>query len=96
MKIVPLYDKVLVRKDEASEMTKGGLYKPSTIEEDQVIAQVIAVGEGRLLSSGKTIPPKVSAGDTVVLGKFTGTKLKYDGETYMLIREDDILAVVQE
>jgi chaperonin GroES len=96
MTIVPLYDKVLVQKTEAEDMTEGGIYKPSTVEEDQVIAQVIAVGEGRLLSSGKTIPPKVSVGDTVILGKFTGTKVKYGGEKYMLIREDDILAVVME
>ena len=96
MTIVPLYDKVLVQKTELEEKTEGGLFKPMNAVEDQVVAIVVATGEGRLLSSGKTISPRVGAGDTVILGKFSGTKVKHEGEKYMLIREDDILAVVKE
>jgi chaperonin GroES len=97
MTIVPLYDKVLVQKVLEDEKTEGGLlFKPITAVEDQVNAKVIAVGDGRLLSSGKSLAPKVAVGDIVILGKFAGTKVTHDGAKYLLIREDDILAMVQE
>jgi len=95
MDIVPLYDKILVQLDATEEKTKGGIYTPINAVKEQLLAHVIAVGEGRLLSSGKTIPSRVDLGDTVILGKFSGTAVKHEGENYLLIREDDILAIVK-
>jgi chaperonin GroES len=95
MEIVPLYDKVLVRKDKTEEVTEGGIHVPITAVKEQVLANVVAVGEGRLLSSGNTIPPKVEVGDKVILGKFSGTSVEFNDEKLLLIREDDILAVVR-
>ena len=96
MDIVPLYDKILVQKDATEEKTECGIYKPINAVEEQVLAHVIAVGEGRLLSSGNTIAPRVAVGDMVILGKFSGTAVRHDKERYLLIREDDILAIVKE
>lgn len=91
-KIRPLYDRVLVKRIQAEEMTKGGIIIPDTAKEKGQIGQVIAVGSGRLSKDGNLTPLQVKAGDKVLFGKYCGTDV--DDET-MIIREDEILAIVE-
>lgn len=94
MKVVPLNDKVLIKRLEAEERTSGGILLPSTAQEKPRQGEVLAVGEGRRLESGNRAAVAVKAGDRVLFSSYAGTEIKIDGQEYLLMNEDDILAVV--
>ncbi|MGD8776649.1 MAG: co-chaperone GroES [Syntrophobacterales bacterium] len=96
MKIRPLHDRILIKRLEEEEKSKGGIIIPDTAKEKPQQGKVIAVGKGKILKDGKIIPPDVKEGDKVLFGKYAGTEVKIDGEEHLLIGENDILAVVQE
>ncbi len=96
MKVVPLNDRVLVKRVESLEMTSGGLYIPETAKEKPAQGVVIAVGEGRLLDDGKRTPMIVATGNTVMFGKYAGTEIKLEGEEHLILRESDILGIVED
>ena len=93
MKIRPLQDRIVVKRLEAENKTKGGLIIPDTAKEKPIEGKVVAVGNGKVLKDGKVRPLEVKVGDTVLFGKYTGTEIKLDGVEHVLIREDDVLAV---
>ncbi len=95
MKIRPLHDRVLVKRIEAEEKTAGGLIIPDTAKEKPIQAEVVAVGAGKRDKDGKLHTPEVKAGDRVLFSKYSGTEVKIDGEEHLIMREDDILAVIQ-
>jgi chaperonin GroES len=95
MKIKPLGDRVLVKPCEEKEKTKGGIVLPDTAKEKPQEGKIIAVGEGKKTDDGKTIPLSLKVGDKVLYGKYSGTEITVDGEEYLIIREEDILAIVE-
>jgi chaperonin GroES len=93
--IRPLHDRVIIRRISESETkTSGGLYIPDTAKEKPQEGEVVAVGKGKLLESGTRIEPDVKAGDRVLFGKYAGTEVKLDGEEYLIMREDELLGVI--
>ncbi len=90
----PLYDRVLVKPEEAEDKTSGGIYLPDTAKERPQRGEIVAVGIGRLLDTGKLIEPSVKVGDKVLYGKYSGTEVKIDGEEYTIVRESDLLGVL--
>ncbi len=88
----PLDDRVVVQRLEAEEKTAGGIVLPETAKEKPQKAKVIAVGPGRTLDSGERAPVEVAVGDTILVGKYSGTEVKVEGEEYVIMRESDILA----
>jgi chaperonin GroES len=94
MKVTPLHDRVLVKRLEAEETTKGGIIIPDTAKEKPQEAKVIAVGKGRVSEDGKVLPLEVKAGDKVLIGKFSGTEVNIDGEEHVIVREEEILAKI--
>lgn len=94
MKLRPLYDRVLVKRLEEEEKTKGGIIIPDSAKEKPLQGKVIAAGNGKILESGKARALDVAAGDTVLFGKYSGTEVKVDGEDLLILREEDILGVV--
>jgi chaperonin GroES len=96
MKLKPLYDRVVVRKAEMEQKTAGGIILRDTAKEESQIGDVIAVGEGKLLENGEIRPLKVEVGDKVLYSKYAGNEIEIDGEKLLVIREEDILAVVEE
>jgi chaperonin GroES len=95
MKIRPLQDRVLVRRVKEDEKTKGGLFIPDSAKEKPVEAIVLAVGNGKILEDGTVRALDVKAGDRVLFGKYTGSEVKIDGEEALILREDDILGIIQ-
>ena len=95
MKIRPLHDRILLKRLEGQEITKGGIIIPDTAKEKPMEAKVTAVGSGRIGDGGKLMPLTVKAGDRVLVGKYAGTDIKLDGEEHLIVREDDILAVLE-
>ena len=95
MNIRPLQDRVIVRRVKEEEKTKGGLYIPDTAKEKPVEGTVIAVGNGKILEDGTVRKLDVKAGDRVLFGKYSGTEVKVEGEEHLILREDDILGVVE-
>jgi chaperonin GroES len=95
MKIRPLQDRVIVRRVKEEEKTKGGLYIPDTAKEKPIEAMVIAVGNGKVNEDGTVRKLDVKAGDRVLFGKYSGTEVKVDGEEHLILREDDILGVIE-
>ena len=95
MKIRPLQDRVIVRRVKEEEKTKGGLYIPDSAKEKPVEAMVIAVGNGKVLEDGTVRKLDVKAGDRVLFGKYSGSEVKVDGEEHLILREDDILGVIE-
>ena len=93
MKIRPLQDRLVVKRTQEEEKTKGGIIIPDTAKEKPVEGVVIAVGSGTTLKNGKTVPLDVKAGDKVLFGKYSGTEVKIDGQELVLLREEDVLAV---
>ena len=93
MKIRPLQDRVIVKRVQEEEKTKGGIIIPDTAKEKPIEGTVVAVGSGTQLKNGKVVPLDVKAGDRVLFGKYSGTEVKVDGEELVLLREDDVLAV---
>jgi len=94
MNIRPLHDRVLIKRLEDEEKSKGGIIIPDTAKEKPQQGKVIAVGKGKTLKNGKVLPPDVKQGDRVLFGKYAGTEVKLDSEEHLLMREDDIWAVV--
>jgi len=94
MKIRPLHDRVIVKRIEEEEKTKGGLIIPDTAKEKPQEGTVVAVGPGKQ-DDGKVIALDVKAGDRILFGKYAGTEIKLDGEEHLILREDDILGVVE-
>jgi chaperonin GroES len=95
MKLRPLHDRLLVKRIAEEEKTKGGLIIPDTAREKPTEARVIAVGEGNVLDDGKLRPLDVRAGDRVLFGKYSGTEIQHLGDEHLIIREDDVLAVLE-
>jgi chaperonin GroES len=95
MTIRPLHDRIIVKRLQEMEKTAGGLYIPDTAKEKPVEARVVAVGTGKLLEDGTVRKPDVKAGDKVLFAKYSGSEVKIDGEDHLILREDDILAVVE-
>jgi len=95
MKIKPLGDRVLIKPSEEKEKTKGGIVLPDTAKEKPQEGEIIAVGEGRKTEDGKTIPLTLKVGDRVLYGKYSGTEITIDGEEYLIMREEDVLAVIE-
>ena len=94
MKVVPLHDRVLVKRLEEKETVKGGIIIPDTAKEKPQEAEVIAVGKGRLAEDGKVIPLEVKKGDKVLIGKFSGTEVTINDEEHVILREEEILAKI--
>jgi chaperonin GroES len=95
MKIKPLHDRIVVSRIEAEEKTAGGIIIPDTAKEKPQEGKIIAVGPGKRDEDGKLIPLNVKAGDRVLFAKWAGTELKLDGQEYMIMKEDDILGVIE-
>ena len=96
MKIRPLHDRIIVRRVEEEEKTKGGIIIPDTAKEKPTEGKVIAVGKGKILEDGKLQALDVKAGDRILFGKYSGTEVKIDGEEHLIMREDDILGVIEK
>jgi chaperonin GroES len=96
MKIIPLNDRVLVKRIEEVQMTKGGIYIPDTAKEKPIEGLVVAVGSGKVSDSGERVALSVKAGDRVLFGKYAGTEIKVEGEEHLMMREDDILAIIAD
>ena len=96
MKIRPLQDRVIVKRVEEEDKTKGGIIIPDSAKEKPMEGKVIAVGKGKTLEDGKIHPLDVKAGDRVLFGKYSGTEVKIDGEEHLIMREDDILGVIEK
>jgi chaperonin GroES len=94
-KFRPLHDRIVVRRITAEEKTKGGIIIPDSAKEKPQQAEVKAVGSGKLLDSGERVAPEVKAGDRILFGKYSGAEIKLDGEEYLILREDEILGVVE-
>jgi len=95
MKVKPLHDRVIVKRVEEEEKTKGGIIIPDTAKEKPVEGKVVAVGDGKTGEDGKKIALEVKAGDKVLFGKYAGTEIQIDGEEHLIMREDDIIAIVE-
>ncbi len=95
MKIKPLQDRILVQRVAEEQKTKGGIIIPDTAKEKPIEGSVVAVGSGRVGDDGKRIPLEVKEGDKILFGKYGGTEVKIDGEEYLIMREDDILGIIE-
>ena len=95
MKIIPLHDKVLVKRVEEVNKTAGGIIIPDTAKEKPLVGLVIAVGEGKRLEDGSRVKPEVKAGERVLFGKYAGTEIKVDGEDHIILKESDILGILE-
>jgi chaperonin GroES len=96
MKIRPLYDRILVKRLETGEMKKGGIIIPDTAKEKPMEAEVVAVGKGKVNEEGKQFPLDVKKGDKILIGKYAGTEIKIDDVEHLILREDEVLAVVEK
>ena len=94
MKVRPLHDRLLVRRIEEKETVKGGIIIPDTAKEKPQEGEVLAVGNGKILENGTKIALDVKVGDKILFGKYTGTEIKIDGEDVLILREDEVLAVL--
>ena len=95
MKMRPLHDRILVKRVEEEAKTKGGIIIPDTAKEKPQEAKVVAVGSGRLTDDGKLIALEVKKGDRVLFGKYSGSEVQIDGEEHLIIREEDVLAIIE-
>jgi chaperonin GroES len=95
MKIRPLQDRVIVKRVDEEEKTKGGIIIPDTAKEKPQEGKVVAVGKGKVDEDGKVRPLDVKAGDRILFGKYAGTEIKIEGEEHLILREDDILGVIE-
>jgi chaperonin GroES len=94
MKIRPLYDRIVVKRIEEKEQMHGGLYIPDTAKEKPQEGEVVSVGKGKRLEDGKVVPLDVQAGDRILFGKYSGSDIKIDGEEFLIMREDEVLGVL--
>jgi chaperonin GroES len=95
MKFRPLHDRILVERIESEEVTSGGIILPDTAKEKPQQGKVISVGPGKKAEDGKLIPMDVKAGDTILFGKYAGSDIKMEGKEYLIMREDDVLGIVE-
>jgi chaperonin GroES len=95
MKIRPLGDRILVKRIKEEEKTKGGIIIPDTAKEKPQEGKVVAVGKGKMTEQGKLLVPDVKAGDKILFGKYSGSEVKIEGEEHLILREDDILGVLE-
>ena len=95
MKLRPLHDRILVERVEETEKTKGGIIIPDSAKEKPAEGKVIAVGKGRVGDDGKLVALDIKKGDRILFGKYGGTEVKIDGEEYLIMREDDVLGVIE-
>ena len=96
MKVKPLNDRVLVKRIEEVQVTKGGILIPDTAKEKPIEGKVIAVGPGKMSDAGVRMPLQLKEGDRVLFGKYAGTEIKMEGDEYLMMREEDILAVITD
>lgn len=96
MKLKPLGDRIVVQVIEREEKTQSGIYLPDTAQEKPQEGKVVAVGSGRLLQNGERVPLSLKVGDRVIFAKYAGTEVKVDGTEYLIMSENDVLAVVEE
>lgn len=94
-KIRPLGDRILVKRIKEEENTKGGIIIPDTAKEKPQEGKVVAVGKGKLNEDGKLIPLEVKAGDKILFGKYSGSEIKLEGEEHLILREDDVLGIIE-
>ncbi len=94
MKVKPLHDRVIVKRVEEDEKTKGGIIIPDTAKEKPVEGKIMAVGDGKIQEDGKKTPLEVKEGDRVLFGKYAGTEIQIDGEEHLIMKEDDIIAII--
>jgi len=94
MKIRPLHDRVIVKRVDEEEKTKGGIIIPDTAKEKPIEGKVVAVGQGKILENGKKQALEVKKGDKVLFGKYAGTDIQIEGEDHLIMKEDDIIAIV--
>jgi chaperonin GroES len=95
MKLRPLQDRILVKRVEQESMTKGGIIIPDSAKEKPAEGKVVAVGNGKMGEDGKRITPDIKAGDRILFGKYAGTEVKIDGEEHLIMREDDVLGIIE-
>ena len=95
MKIRPLGDRLLVVRVEEEEKSKGGIIIPDSAKEKPQEGKVVAVGKGKMLEDGKMVPLEVKAGDRILFGKYAGTEVKIEGEEHLIMREDDVLGIIE-
>jgi chaperonin GroES len=95
MKVRPLHDRIIVKRLEEEEKTKGGIIIPDTAKEKPFEGRVIAVGDGRIKDDGTKIPMELKKGDRILFSKYAGTDIKIDGEEHLIMKEDDVLAVIE-
>ena len=93
MKVRPLHDRVIVKRVDEEEVTKGGIIIPDTAKEKPIEGKIVAVGKGKVTEDGKKLPLEVKKGDRILFGKYAGTEIQIDGEENLIMREDDIVAV---
>ncbi len=95
MKLRPLQDRIVVKRVAEETTTKGGIIIPDTAKEKPAEGKVVAVGNGKVADDGKRIALEIKAGDRILFGKYSGTEVKIDGEEYLIMREDDVLGVIE-
>jgi len=95
MNIRPLGDRILVKRIKEEDKTKGGIIIPDTAKEKPQEGRIVAVGKGKMTETGKLVAPNVKAGDTILFGKYSGSEVKVDGEEHMIMREEDVLGVLE-
>jgi chaperonin GroES len=95
MNIRPLYDRIVVKRIEEKETVQGGIIIPDSAKEKPQEGEVVAVGQGKRLENGKVVAPDVKAGDRILFGKYSGSEIKLDGEEYIIMREDEVLGILE-
>ena len=95
MKVRPLADRILVKREEPNDTVRGGIIIPDTAKEKPQEGKVIAVGPGRVDDQGKRVAAELKVGDRILIGKYAGTEVKIDGDEHIILREDDVLAVIE-
>jgi len=96
MKIRPLHDRVIVKREEEERKTPGGIVIPDTAAEKPIRGKVVAVGKGKILENGNVRALDIKVGDHILFGKYSGTEVKVDGEEYLVMREEDVMAVIEK
>jgi chaperonin GroES len=96
MKVKPLQDRLVVKRLEEEEKTKGGIIIPDAAKEKPQEGRVVAIGDGKVLESGQRVALSVKVGDKILFGKYSGTEIKIDGDEHLILREDDVLAIIED
>ena len=94
--ITPLYDRILIKRLESEQTTASGIIIPDTAQEKTQLGKVIAAGQGKIAADGTKTPLVVKVGDTILFGKYSGTEVQFDGQEYLIVREDEVLGIVEK